>query len=185
MRGNRVDAGRPPASRWASVLALSLVLLFGAAPIGAEDTEELDPLFDDLFDEDFADVPSGYPDPLEETNRGVFAFNRQVDRWILDPITEAYRWVVPQPARQALSNMFDNLGSTKTLMNDFLQLEWKDAGVTGTRLVVNTSVGVLGHDPARHITVVVLANVNVPTAARNRAATRLGVELMKLARALP
>ena len=144
MRGNRVDAGRPPASRWASVLALSLVLLFGAAPIGAEDTEELDPLFDDLFDEDFEDVPSGYPDPLEETNRGVFAFNRQVDRWILDPITEAYRWVVPQPARQALSNMFDNLGSTKTLMNDFLQLEWKDAGVTGTRLVVNTSVGVLG-----------------------------------------
>jgi phospholipid-binding lipoprotein MlaA len=105
---------------------------------------EPDPLFDEQFDEDLEAAPGSYPDPLESTNRGVFAFNRQIDRWILDPVTRAYQFVVPKPARNAISRFFLNLGSTKTLVNDFLQLEWKDAGVTAARLVINTSVGVVG-----------------------------------------
>ena len=129
------------------MIGLGLMMLLFAAPatVAAEDQqEEPDLLFDDLFDEEFDDEPAGYPDPLESTNRGVFAFNRQVDKWILDPVTKAYRWAVPKPARDAISRVFANLGSTKTLVNDFLQLEWKDAGVTGTRLVVNTTVGIVG-----------------------------------------
>lgn len=110
----------------------------------AEIDEEPDPLFDDIFDEEFDNEPHGYPDPLERTNRGVFAFNRQVDKWILDPVTRAYRWAVPKPARNAISRFFANLGSTKTLVNDFLQLEWKDASVTTGRLVINTTVGIVG-----------------------------------------
>jgi phospholipid-binding lipoprotein MlaA len=105
--------------------------------------DEPDPLFDDFFDDEFA-APTGYPDPIERTNRGTFAFNRQVDRWLLDPITRAYRWAVPPAARQAIKRMFTNLGSTKTMTNDFLQLEWKDAGVTTARLVINTTIGLLG-----------------------------------------
>lgn len=107
-----------------------------------------DPLFDDYFGDGFGDdfdaQPSSYPDPLESTNRGVFAFNRQLDKWILDPVTEAYRFVVPKLARDAVSRFFLNLGSTKTLVNDFLQLEWRDAGVTTGRLVVNSTVGIGG-----------------------------------------
>ncbi|MCA9502662.1 MAG: VacJ family lipoprotein [Myxococcota bacterium] len=125
------------------------------APTAAEDGDgpgagtaasesEPDPLFDDLFDEEFVEQPTGYPDPLEETNRGVFAFNQQVNKWILDPITEAYRWAVPKPGRDAIYRFFTNLGSTKTLVNDVLQLEWKDASVTTARLVINTSVGIAG-----------------------------------------
>jgi len=106
--------------------------------------EEPDPFFDDLFDEEFDDAPVGYPDPLEETNRGTFAFNRQVDRFLLDPVTEAYRWAVPEGGRKALARMFTNLSSTKTLVNDLLQLEWKDATVTSGRLVLNTTLGLLG-----------------------------------------
>jgi phospholipid-binding lipoprotein MlaA len=110
--------------------------------------EEPDPLFDDSFDDSFDEDLDGaqvaYPDPLESTNRGVLAFNRQIDKWILDPVTKAYQFAVPKPARNAVSRFFLNLGSTKTLVNDCLQLEWKDAGVTATRLVVNTTVGLVG-----------------------------------------
>ena len=130
-----------------AMMALSLLAMLLAAPMlsfAAEPDEEPDPLFDDFFDEEFDSGPVGYADPLESTNRGIFAFNRQVDRWILDPVTKAYRWAVPTPARNAIARMFANLGSTKTLVNDFLQLEWKDAGVTTTRLVINTTVGLLG-----------------------------------------
>ena len=103
-----------------------------------------DPLFDDLFDEEWEDAPDGYPDPLEDTNRRTFAFNRQVDRWILDPVTEAYRWAVPEGGRKAIARMFTNLGSPRTLVNDLLQLEWIDAGVTTSRLVLNTTIGLFG-----------------------------------------
>lgn len=133
--------------------AALLVALAVAIPVYAEEVQvaddPLDPLYadfeDDEFEDDEFDVgPVGYPDPLERTNRGVFAFNRQVDRWILDPLTEAYQFVVPSPARRAISRFFLNLGSTKTLVNDLLQLEWKDASVTTSRLVINTTIGIVG-----------------------------------------
>lgn len=113
----------------------------GAATDGDADA---DPLFDESFDDDLDAAPATYPDPFERTNRGVLAFNRHVDKWILDPVTEAYQWLVPKGARNAISRFFLNIGSTKTLVNDCLQLEWKDAGVTTARLVVNTTAGVVG-----------------------------------------
>jgi phospholipid-binding lipoprotein MlaA len=125
----------------ARVIVFVLLALFLALPSIAED--EPDPLFDDFFDE-FDDGPISYPDPAEDTNRNIFAFNRQVDKWILDPVTKAYRYAVPKPVRLALSRVFVNLGSTKTLVNDVFQLEWIDAGVTTSRLVVNTTIGIAG-----------------------------------------
>lgn len=113
---------------------------FAAAALG----EEPDSLFDDIFDEELEEDPVGYPDPFENGNRGVLAFNQKVDQWILDPMTEAYQFLVPKPARNALSRFFLNLGSTKTITNDLLQLEWIDAGVSISRLVVNSTVGVAG-----------------------------------------
>lgn len=124
------------------LLGLSICL---AAPSFADIADDgPDPLFDDLFDEDFDESPAQYPDPIESANRGIFAFNRQVDKWILDPVTKAYRYVVPKPVRVALSRAFINLGSTKTIVNDFLQLEWEDATVSTTRLVLNTTIGIAG-----------------------------------------
>ena len=136
-------------ARIARGLVLISVACLGAAvapTASGQESEpvEPDPLFDEAFDEDLESAPGTYPDPLESTNRGVLAFNRQVDKWILDPVTEAYQWVVPKPARNAISRFFLNLGSTKTLVNDCLQLEWKDAGTTAARLVVNSTAGVVG-----------------------------------------
>ena len=120
-------------------LGLSLCL---ASPCLAD--EEPDPLFDDFFDEEFDDGAFEYPDPLESTNRKIFEFNRQCDKWLLDPLTKGYRFVVPKPVRAALSRLFLNLGSPKIIVNDFLQLEWKDAAVTTSRFVINSTVGIVG-----------------------------------------
>lgn len=103
-----------------------------------------DGLYGDGESDEYDPGPVGYPDPLESTNRGVFAFNRLVDKWLLDPVTEAYQFIVPKPARHAISRAFLNLSSTKTLVNDLLQLEWIDAGVTTSRLVINTTFGLVG-----------------------------------------
>lgn len=147
VRGRALRAGL---GRW--LTAIAAVGLIGSAPISTRaaepDVAEPDPLFDEdfggEFDDDLESAPGSYPDPLEATNRGVLAFNRQIDKWILDPVTEAYQFVVPKPARNAIARFFLNLGSTKTLVNDCLQLEWEDAGITAGRLVINTSLGAVG-----------------------------------------
>jgi phospholipid-binding lipoprotein MlaA len=136
---------------WRTLLCFAVVLLCwpnsGWAQSDLPNTaveQEADPLFDDFFDEDYEEGSSSYPDPFEGTNRGVLAFNQQVDKWILDPLTEAYQFVVPKPARNAISRFFLNLGSTKTITNDLLQLEWIDASVSVGRLLVNSTIGVAG-----------------------------------------
>jgi phospholipid-binding lipoprotein MlaA len=117
-------------------------------PLFDESLEESDPLFDEadpLFGEDDAfGTPGGYPDPIERVNRGVLGFNRFLDRWLFDPVTRAYQFAVPTPARRAVHRLFLNLNSPVILANDILQMEWQDAGVTLGRFVVNSTAGVAG-----------------------------------------
>jgi phospholipid-binding lipoprotein MlaA len=97
-----------------------------------------DPLFAD--EEDHADVP----DPFESVNRVTFGFNRQVDRFVFEPITKLYRFVVPGIARRGLRRALVNLDAPVTFVNDVLQLEPRDAAVTVARFVVNSTAGVAG-----------------------------------------
>jgi phospholipid-binding lipoprotein MlaA len=97
-----------------------------------------DPLFDE--DEDHADVP----DPFEPVNRVTFGFNRQFDRYVFEPITRVYRFVVPGIARRGLRRALGNLDAPVTFVNDVLQLEPRDAAVTVARFVVNSTAGVAG-----------------------------------------
>ena len=108
-----------------------------------------DPLFDDDFDLD--DV-AGFPDPLEEPNRTVLVFNQGLDTFLLGPITSFFGWVTPEPLKLGLQNFFANLNTPVVLINDMLQLEWKDAATTTGAFVVNTTVGIGGFfEPAKSI----------------------------------
>lgn len=105
-------------------------------PSGAED-----PLFGDPTQ---PNVGEGFPDPMEPLNRVVFGFNRHLDHWVLDPVTTAYDLIVPRLARQALRRMIDNLDAPSIFVNDVLQAEPTDAGVTVGRFVLNTMFGAVG-----------------------------------------
>jgi phospholipid-binding lipoprotein MlaA len=97
--------------------------------------------------EDDADLEAsaaGFPDPIEPLNRLTFRLNLHVDRWVIDPITRAYRFVVPSPARRSIRRAFANLNSPSIFANDALQLRPVDAGVTAARFAINTTVGVVG-----------------------------------------
>ena len=89
------------------------------------------------------------PDPFEGINRQIFSFNRGVDIVLLDPITQAYRFVLGDFARQSLRNVFANLRTPVVLVNNLLQLRGEDAAVTTARFVVNSTMGMGGFfDPA-------------------------------------
>ncbi len=100
---------------------------------------------DPLFDEDAADEhDTAFPDPFESVNRVTFGFNRQFDRFVFEPITRFYRWVVPTPIRRGFRRALVNLDTPVTFVNDVLQLEPRDAAVTVARFVVNSTAGVAG-----------------------------------------
>jgi phospholipid-binding lipoprotein MlaA len=100
-----------------------------------------DPLFDEDADEQHADGPA---DPFESVNRVTFAVNRQIDRFVFEPITRVYRFVVPGILRRGLRRALVNLDAPVTIVNDVLQLEPRDAAVTVARFVVNSTAGVAG-----------------------------------------
>jgi len=106
--------------------------------------------FEEGFDDEFlVDEPLGFPDPLEDVNRQTLRFNRGVDRWVLNPIASVYGFVVPGPAKKAVRRFFENLNSPAITVNDLLQREFKDAGTTVSRFLINTTVGMAGFfDPA-------------------------------------
>ena len=100
----------------------------------------------DLYSDDEAwdDEEAAFSDPFEGANRRLLAFNDGVDRFLLDPAAKAYDFVMPDPAERAVERAFTNLNSPAVFVNDLLQLELKRAGVTLSRFVLNSTVGVAG-----------------------------------------
>jgi phospholipid-binding lipoprotein MlaA len=130
-----------------ALLGLASLLGTGCAtrggPAEAEPVANAAPAleYDELFDEP---VEPRFEDPLENTNRAIFAGNRSFDRYVVDPIARAYAFAVPDMARRAIRRVFVNLNSPAVFVNDLLQLAPRRAGETGARFVINTTVGLVG-----------------------------------------
>jgi phospholipid-binding lipoprotein MlaA len=87
-------------------------------------------------------------DPLEPSNREIFAFNRVLDRLLFIPTVQRYR-SLPEGVRQVLHNFLGNLSQPTVGVNDLLQGKPGAAGKAAGRFVVNSSLGVAGLlDPA-------------------------------------
>ena len=88
-------------------------------------------------------------DPLEPFNRVVDDFNDTVDRAVLKPTAQAYEKVVPAPARSSVTNFFNNLGEPLVIVNQLLQGKGREGLSDTGRLLVNSTIGLLGlFDPA-------------------------------------
>jgi len=83
-------------------------------------------------------------DPLEGWNRGVFAFNEEVDKAILEPTAKGYRAVTNEPVRDGVSNFLTNLNQPVVFANTVLQGKPIAAVDTAARFVLNSTVGVAG-----------------------------------------
>ncbi|MDF3054112.1 MAG: VacJ family lipoprotein [Gammaproteobacteria bacterium] len=83
-------------------------------------------------------------DPYEGYNRKVFAFNRQIDRFIYRPVAKTYDYVMPSFARKGVRNFFANINQLPIIGNDLLQAngEWLVSDIG--RLLINTTLGIGG-----------------------------------------
>jgi phospholipid-binding lipoprotein MlaA len=88
-------------------------------------------------------------DPLESWNRRVYHFNYRFDEWVFLPVVDGYRYITPSLVQKGVSNFFGNLGDVPNLLNSALQLKGQRSLNTTARLLLNTTIGVVGlWDPA-------------------------------------
>ncbi len=83
-------------------------------------------------------------DPFEGLNRGVYAFNEGLDKAIIGPVARGYQAVVPKPVRKTVGNFSNNLSEPINFINEVLQFDLDDAGVSLTRFIVNSTIGLGG-----------------------------------------
>ncbi len=89
-------------------------------------------------------APDEIYDPFENVNRGIHEFNKTVDSLVLRPVSGVYGSVVPPEIRNMLDNSMTNLGQPRTFINHVLQGDGKDAGVTLSRFLINSTLGFAG-----------------------------------------
>ena len=83
-------------------------------------------------------------DPYEGFNRGVYKFNDTIDGAILKPIAMGYNYVTPDVAKKGVNNFYNNITDFITAVNSFLQLNFEQGMTDAGRVIVNTTVGLLG-----------------------------------------
>jgi phospholipid-binding lipoprotein MlaA len=93
-------------------------------------------------------------DPYENFNRKMYSFNAFADRVAIRPVAVGYRKITNETTRRLVSNFFANIESPITIANDLLQANPKEAFKATSRLVINTTVGILGlFDPASEMSI--------------------------------
>ena len=84
------------------------------------------------------------PDPFESFNRGMFAVNDVLDRFMIRPLAKGYDWVTPDPVQRGVGNLFANVYDFNSAINGVLQWRWEGAAQSCGRFLVNSTVGLLG-----------------------------------------
>ena len=104
---------------------------------------------DDDLELELDERPTSFPDPFESVNRKTLSLNQTVDRWVVEPVADAYGAALPDLAKKSVRDFLANLESPAILVNDLLQGEVRAAAVTVGRFAVNTLIGCAGFfDPA-------------------------------------
>jgi phospholipid-binding lipoprotein MlaA len=86
-----------------------------------------------------ADMDSG-----ESINRVMFDIHTGIDKIALKPITDVYRFLVPDPGKRMVSNFVRNIGSPVTFFNSVMQGDQENTFATFWRFIINSTFGIGG-----------------------------------------
>ncbi len=81
---------------------------------------------------------------LETYNKSMFEFNYQLDKRVIKPVAKGYKKITNKFVRNRVSSFFNNLEEPAYMVNNLLQGEFKNTGVSAGRFAINTTLGLLG-----------------------------------------
>lgn len=91
-------------------------------------------------------------DPFQGFNRAMYTFNDGLDTMLIKPMGEIYEAAVPTPVSRMVTNFFGNLDDVLSFLNALLQGKPMEAAEGFTRVVFNSTFGLLGvFDVASHM----------------------------------
>jgi phospholipid-binding lipoprotein MlaA len=99
---------------------------------------------DDDEDEEFEETLETIADPLKPYNRFMFEVNDKLYFYVMKPIANVYKAILPEPVRLSVRNVLSNIKTPVRLLNCLLQGKFEGAAIEYSRFMVNTTAGVLG-----------------------------------------
>jgi phospholipid-binding lipoprotein MlaA len=114
-----------------------------AEAAGTEETDESPTGMAQVRETPVTEEPEDY-DPWEPYNERMFAFNYNVDRYVLKPVANVYRHIVPEPFQIMITNGFDNVRFPARFVNHVLQGRFWGAFTETSRFVINSILGIGG-----------------------------------------
>jgi len=101
------------------------------------------------LDDEFA--ISSETDPWVNTNKSLYVFNYNLDKYVLLPVVNGYEYIMPTVAQTGVSNFFNNINEIRTFYNSLLQAKGEKSLITFSRFLTNSILGIGGlFDPATH-----------------------------------
>jgi phospholipid-binding lipoprotein MlaA len=136
-------------------LVLLAILSLGAcstAPVLPEGEEPLEPRFsaDRVLIKGATTSADEISDPWEGFNRSMYRFNYRFDKYVFLPVVTGYQAITPDFMEKGIHNFFRNIQDITTLINSILQLSAEKTANTTVRLVVNSTIGILGFINVAH-----------------------------------
>lgn len=83
-------------------------------------------------------------DAWEPMNRTLYKVNTVIDNATTKPLAKGYRKVVPGPVRTGVTNVYTNLTTPRSALNNFLQGKPKRGFSEVGRFLINSSFGLAG-----------------------------------------
>ena len=100
---------------------------------------------DDLFEDSRTDSRSDQvADPLYYFNYAMYVVNDRLYFYVLKPVANGYKTVMPTPARKKIRNFFHNLLFPVRFVNNLLQWKLEQASDEFGIFLVNSTAGILG-----------------------------------------
>lgn len=127
------------------VLALAIFLSFAFSLQSAIAAKYDDADYmEDEYGAKEAYAPDEVYDPVETVNRAIYGFNDFLDKILLKPVAEGYRYIVPKPVRKGVHNALSNLKEPVTVLNSALQGDKENSFTSFWRFTINSTWGILG-----------------------------------------
>ena len=83
-------------------------------------------------------------DPLEAFNKRMYHFNHQIERLVITPIVNTYKFITPDFVEDRVSNFFKNAKVLNTMANSAFQFKGRKSMRALGRFTINTVLGLGG-----------------------------------------
>ena len=131
------------------LIALSMALTLAGCATTAATLPPEEPAMHSVQELDDEVVAGADTDPWVTTNKSLYVFNYNLDKYLLLPVVNTYEYILPTFVQTGVSNFFNNIAEIRTLYNSLFQAKGGKALTTTGRFLTNSTIGIAGlFDPA-------------------------------------